>query len=144
MAYTTQAKIEDAIGAAAVLRLTDDSKTGSIVTARVTTAITVAGQEIDAYVRKHYSVPIDDPIPPLVEKLATDLAVYYLFRRRLAELGIPDSVQELRDGAIKQLEAVNAARLDLGLEPPPAKSAAVVAQVAGPDPAFTSDTLKDF
>jgi phage gp36-like protein len=144
VAYTTQAKLESAIGAAAILRLTDDEKAGSIVVARVTAAILVADQEIDAYARKHYSVPIAAPVPAMVEKLSTDLAVYYLFRRRLAELGIPEDVRDLRREALKQLEAINAGKIDLGVEPPPAVSTAEIAQTDGAERLFTTDTMEDF
>jgi phage gp36-like protein len=143
MAYTTQTLLERAFSASAILRLTDDAKTGSIDTARVTEAITQAGHEIDGYCRKQYSVPFATT-PPIIEKLATDLAGYYLFRRRLAEVGIPEDVQTLRDQAVKQLEQISKGTLELGIEPPPASSSGVVATSMGPAALFTADTLEDF
>jgi phage gp36-like protein len=146
MAYTSQTLLERAFSAGAILRLTDDEKAGSIgalALARITEAITQASHEVDAYCRKHYSVPFATT-PPIVETLATSLAGYYLFRRRMAEVGLPDEIKDLRADAIKQLESISKGILELGVEPPPASSAGVVAESSGPAAIFTSTTLVDF
>jgi phage gp36-like protein len=146
MAYTTQTEIEAAFSAATILALVDDAKVGSVDTnglARITAAITAASQEIDAYCRRHYSVPFVTT-PPIVEKLATDLAGYYLYRRRMAEFGTPEDIKDLRAGAVRQLEQIAKGILDLGVEPQPTSSAAVVAVSGGPDALFDATTLEDF
>ena len=146
MVYTSRTLLEQAFSASAILRLVDDEKAGTIgatALARITAAITQAEHEVNAYCRKHYLVPFTTT-PPIVEKLATDLAGFYLFRRRMAEVGVPDEIKDLRADAIKQLEQIAKGLLELGVEPPPASSAAVVAESSGPDALFTSDTLEDF
>lgn len=147
MAYCTQAQIESAIGSTTVLQLTDDAGSGSIDADKVTEAIRDAGQEIDGYVRAHYSVPLAAPTPAMVNTICIDLAIHRLFRRRRATFGMPEDVMEMYSKRIAQLERINKGTLDLGVEAVPTASARVTAQTAGTDQAFTggsSGTLKDF
>lgn len=145
-AYCTQAQIELAIGSEVAEQLTDDDGTGAIVAARVAEAIREASQEIDGYVRAHYSVPLVAPTPAMVNTICIDLVIHRLFRRRRAAFGMPEDVMDQYKLRVKQLERINAGTLDLGEAEAPAASARINAQTDGPDQAFTggeTGTLKD-
>lgn len=144
MAYTTKTLIENRIGENLVSQLSggDDDV--------VNQAITEAGQEIDGYIQAHYSVPLASPTPSMVKGIATDLAIFYLYGYRSQSFDIPEHVQERYRDRERQLEKLNRGILDLGVEPPPAKSGRVVATSEGPDKLATATigstpgTLRDY
>lgn len=161
MAYCTSADIEARLPTEKIIKLCDDEDTvsnygdtlaaavsdNSAITARIDAAIADADSEINIYVRKRYAPPVvdaDGNTPASIAKLSADLAVYYLHMRRKSEMDAPEQVLRLYDRAVKILEGINKGDIDPGVEPQPAKSAAVVAQVVGTTRNFTSDTLKDF
>ncbi len=156
MAYSAQTDIETRISASVIISLTDDEKlattattvTAAIVlnsdiTARITAAIADADAEIDSYIRKQYTVPLSST-PQQIKRISVDLATYFLHTRRRSEMGIPEDVFAIRRDAIAYLKGVNTGHVDLGISPPPAASAAVVAETDSEDQAFTVDTLKNF
>jgi phage gp36-like protein len=153
MAYTTKQQLELAIGDALLLQLCDDTAIGSWDTAdasglsatdRLNACISAAGQTIDGYCAKQFSVPFDSPTPAMIAEIAVSLAAYYLHRRRRGDIGMPEDVVTEWKAAMKRLEGVNAGRLDPGVEPAPTASEQVVDTYSGPDQLFTSDTLEEF
>ena len=161
MPYSTSADIEKRLPTQMLIKLCDDEDTvtnyndtlaaaitdNAAISDRIDAAIEDADSEINIYLRKRYAPPIVDSTggnPDSLRKLSADLATYYLHMRRKSEMDVPDQVLRLYDRAVKILEGINRGEIDPGIEPPPTKSAAVVAKFVGPDPAFTSTTLKDF
>jgi phage gp36-like protein len=144
MSYCSRADLEKAIEAQVVIDLTDDERAGATNTeieTRVADACARASKRIDGFLRGRYAVPIS-PVPQMIRAIAVDLAIHRLFSRRPA-IGIPETVRDNWKAAEADLVRISKGELDLGDEPPPAKSSAIVAEADGPDRLFTQDTLKE-
>lgn len=59
----------------------DEQERTEKITACTEEAISDACAEIDGWVSKRYKVPFLEPVPPIVSKLAKDIAVYNLASR---------------------------------------------------------------
>jgi phage gp36-like protein len=143
MAYCSQSQLEDLYGADLIESLTDDAGAGAADADVVTAAIIDAGREIDGYCRAKYTVPFTGTIPPMVVAIALDLSMWRLYRRRTQAFGMPEDVQETYEMRIKQLEKINAGKLDLGVEPEPSASSKQYIKSDGPGRLFTDHTDAD-
>lgn len=98
MSYTTLAEMETRFGTAELAELTD-RVSGEVPDAEVIgRAIADAEAEIDGYLAARYSVPLIN-VPPLIARLASDLARYFLCGARANELErarYADAVKTLR------------------------------------------------
>ena len=142
MTYILQSDIEaSGVSTAQLVQLTDDEKTGEVDTDKVTKAIEDAESEVNGYVGKRYSVPIAPPIPNLVQKLSTDIAVWNLWRRRQRA---PENVRQAYEDAIKTLEKIAAGEIVLDVEALPPASTLTGGEVFGPERVFTRDKMKGF
>ena len=81
MSYCTQSDIEKLIPTLELAELTTESGSTSDATV-ITEAIGKADAEIDSYCKKHYTVPFTPTIPPVIEAISVDLALYHLYSRR--------------------------------------------------------------
>ena len=147
MAYSTQIDLENEYTAALVLELADDAATGdrtnADVVSRITRAIAKADAAIDSHLRIYYDVPLATT-PDFIRDLSTGLAIRNLFNRRAQAFELPDWLVSMHADNMAMLKSIRKGELDLGVEPPPAESSAVVANTDGPDREFTTTTLKDF
>lgn len=114
MAYATKDDILKVIPQSVLLSLVDDEGVGNITSngdARVTEAIESAKEEIDAYLQGRYDLPFADQGPPILSKLAVDIAVYNLYSR------IQEEVSETRiqryNQAKQTLREINAGKIQL-------------------------------
>lgn len=146
MVYTSRSDLESAMGVSVVLDLVDDERGGSMGAAqeaRVTAAIVQASGEIDGYLCARYLLPLTE-VPPMVAVIAVDLAIYYLHRRRHASFGMPESVLAAYERRIKQLEAINQGKLDVGAATPPVSAGNFGTASDGPAQEFTNASLRRF
>jgi phage gp36-like protein len=101
MSYATNADIEERLGTATYIELTDDTNSGVADEDKVTEARTAAEAEIDSYLGRRYAVPTDISGQPslaaILKKLTLDLAEYRLRARRLP---VAEDVRLLRDAAV--------------------------------------------
>lgn len=142
MAYIVQDDLLGQLPQAQLVQLTDDIGNGVIDETRVTQAITDAEAEIDGYVATRYAVPIAAPVPALIKKLAIDITVYNLWRRRQK---IPDMIRTAYEDAVKKLEAIAKGTITLGVDPAPAESTKSSAgETSGPERVFDRDKLGSF
>lgn len=145
--YCTQAQLETIVGATLIQQLTDDEKIGSsnpLIATRTAKAIGDACTVIDGYLRLRYTVPLASPIPGLITKIAQDLSLFELHRRREHEVGMPGGALQAQQQALAQLKAMRDGDMDLGVEPPPAASSATYGLASSDDALFTGETLEDF
>lgn len=119
MAYCTQTDIIHAIGEETLLQLTDDDNVGMIAEEHVARAIASADAEIDGYCAVKYAVPFAT-VPAIVAALAIEIAVYHLYKRRT----VPEKIEKAYDKALARLKDIARGLLSLGVDPPPAASAA--------------------
>lgn len=143
MAYCTIADIRDQLDDRSLITLTDDEGAGQVAEDRVTRAIADADEEINGYVGSRHTVPLS-PVPAIVRKLSTDIAIYNLYARR-------DLVTETRSerykNAIKFLDGVATGKISLGASDPggnPPESNAPEMSSDNPERAFTRRSMRGF
>lgn len=144
--YITRVDLLTQLTELQLVQLTDDEKNGVANDGRVDKAITDAEAECNGYFATKYKVPIEDtvgsPLPQLVKKLATDVAVWNLWRRRQR---VPDDVSKAYDVARETLQQIAKGLVTLGVDIPPADShQASAGETFGPERVFDRDGLKSF
>ena len=128
--YCTQADIEARFGQAELVQLTDRSRTGTVDAVAVAQAIGDATAEIDVYLATRYTLPLS-AVPPVLVRVACDLAVYHLFAARRSG-GVVESVRDRYKDAVRLLENISKGSVTLGAEPPPATADDLVMMVSAP------------
>jgi len=113
MPYCTVDDIVGRIGEKTVTLLTNDGTPAAAVMDLDNAARAIAEAEtvIDGYLSGRYALPLS-PVPALVRKIATDLAVYNLYARRPA-VDPPKSVQAGYDGALSLLKGLQKGDVNL-------------------------------
>ncbi len=126
MPYATQQDLIGRIGEDALIDLTDraDPPTGAIDATVVDEALGDADAIIDGHIRVRYALPLAET-PPLLKRLAVDIAIYALHR-----FDVPELVAGRHSAAIDTLKGLAAGRVELpvadGSEAPAAPTEAVV------------------
>ena len=111
MAYTTLVNLKKYMPAEQIEQLTDDHGIGEIVTEIIDDAISSAQEEIDGYLKGRYPDNIEDAdLPPLIIDIATKLAAYNLFGRKLMAT-IPPSIELKYKMSISQLKRIQSGKL---------------------------------
>lgn len=142
MTYATQADLVERFGAAELAQLTDEAAGAAINAATVAQALADAAAEIDGYLGARYALPLTT-VPPLLERVACDIARYYLFDERVSE-----AVKMRYLGAVSLLKSLSAGSVTLGLAAaapvPEAAAGAVTVRVATRARTFDADTLASY
>lgn len=144
MAYCTQDDILNRIDETDLVRLTDDDNAGSVDADIVTRAIEDADEEINAYVGARHTVPLS-PVPSLIRKLSTEIAIHNLYRRRPA--GPPEHIEKGYTAAVRLLELIAKGQASLGAQDPegsPPTSDAPQMASTNPDRVFSRNKLRGF
>lgn len=157
-----RATLTDAIGERILVELTDDEKAStnaddlaqsiidnSEIADRIDRARDHADAIVDGFVRKQHATAnlktaVNSGPPPLLQMIATNIAVWWLHARRRSTLEVPPDVKDAKKDAIALLKEIALGNVTLGVEPVPPKSAQIVAEADGPVRKFTEDTLADF
>ena len=132
MTYATQQNLIDRFGTTELAQLTDRTAGTTIDATVVAKALTDADAEINGYLATRYTLPLS-PVPTIIERLACDIARYFLFEDRVTE-----QVKARYDAAIKFLTNVSKGVITLGVDAAsaaPAESGG--AQVTAGDRVFT-------
>ncbi|MFQ5415021.1 MAG: phage protein Gp36 family protein [Phycisphaerae bacterium] len=146
MSYITNADIEERLGTAAYIQLTDDDGDGTADIGVVDEARLGADGEVNSYLARRFAVPIDlTAHPEVADILATitlDLAEY---RLRVRRPPVPAEAAAKRDAAIAWLARVAAGTIEvpsLGtIAPNPAAGPTV--HTTGEPRLLTRDELAD-
>jgi phage gp36-like protein len=117
MAYATLDDLKAQLDELTLIQLTDDEGAGSINQSRAERAIADAQVEIDGYLGGRYTLPLEDPVPESLRRLAVELAIYNLYARRGT---VPEIRAERKKECVRFLEALGTGRISLGLDPEPA------------------------
>lgn len=142
--YVSASDYIDRFGREETIRLTDESRTGTIDEARLTAALRDATEEANAYLAVRYDLPLSAP-PELVKAIVAALAREQLHRTRPT-----DSVTAAADRARTQLRDLSAGRMRLNL--PAGEEAvartddgyAVVVRGVREGAIFNSESMADF
>ena len=130
--YIVQADLARKVSNNQLIQLTDDAKTGAIITSVVDNCIADAEAMIDSYLSTRYTVPLS-PVTALVKALAVDLTVCRLYERRQR---VPKDVEEACKAAKELLAKITTG--DIPLAPTAPKEG----DTFGPERLFTRDTMK--
>lgn len=139
MTYATQQNLIDRFGQGELTELTDRANSGAIDAAVAGKALADADSEINGYLASRYTLPLD-PVPTVLERVACEIARYYLYEDRVTE-----QVKRRYDDAIKFLKGVSTGAVALGVDAnSESPSSTGGPQCSAPDRIFTQDTLSDF
>jgi phage gp36-like protein len=141
MTYAVKQDLVDRFGERELVQLTDrtnkpPSTVDDVVVGR---ALGDADGTIDGYVGKQYALPLS-VVPPVLTKIAADLARYYLH----GEAAGPDSIVTRNyNGAVAWLKDVakGLVSIDDGAETP-AQAGGGAIKTSAPNRVFTRDSLK--
>lgn len=111
MPYCVLQDIIDVISEEIVVQLTDDDNQAAVDEDKLDKAIARADEMIDAHLRNRYTVPFAT-VPELIRNISTDLAIYYLYDRRL-NTQIPESIEKRYEKALAILASLQSGDLVL-------------------------------
>lgn len=107
MAYITSSDIEERLGTRSLVQLTDDTGTGTVDADKVEEARLGSEGEVNSYLARRYSVPIDvaahTELAGLLASITLDIAAFRLHCRRPP---VPVEVTDRRDAALQWLGRV--------------------------------------
>lgn len=141
MPYTTRPLLEERFGLDELIQRTDKFQpyTGAVVEAVLDRAIADADAEIDGFVGARYSLPLPEPVPPVLVPIACDIARY-----RLYDDAVPDVVRQRYEDAVSRLKDIAAGRLTLGIEPASTTPASAGVRFRSRDRVFSDDLLERY
>jgi phage gp36-like protein len=116
MPYATVQDLIDRYGRDELTQLTDRDGDGAIDSATVERAIADAAAEIDGHLGGRYPAPLD-PAPPVLTRVACDIARYLLWGERAGE-----SLRQRYEDARRLLERIGSGQVNLGVAPPAASN----------------------
>lgn len=146
MAYITNTDIQERLGSAAYVQLTDDDGNGQADIGVVDEARLAAEGEVNSYLARRYQVPIDlTAHPELSDILASVTLDLVEYRLRLRRPPVGRDVHELRAHAADWLTRVADGRIELPSAAPLAGNAArgTLAATTGAERLLTHDELSD-
>jgi phage gp36-like protein len=147
MAYITNADIEERLGSAAYVQLTDDDGNGLADTGVVDEARQAAEGEVNSYLARRYQVPIDlsehSELADLLASVTLDLVEY---RLRLRRPPVPKDVVDRHTRAVDWLTGVADARIELPSAAPLAANPALgtLGEAIGEERLLSRDELSDY
>lgn len=127
-AYLTADQYVDIFGQAETIRVTDESKSGTIDRAKITAALVSASEFADAFLATRYTLPLVD-VPSILSGIVADLARERLFKTRPTE-----AVTKAADAAREQLKLIARGTMVLNVaagEVAPSANANALPQTSG-------------
>lgn len=134
MLYAVKADILEQLPESDLIGLTDDPGTGEVDDSVVDRAIADAAALIESYIHGRYPAPLD-PVPPVIRRIAVDLAIYDLFSRR--SMDCPEIRKDRHKAAMSLLDRLADGRVTLGVETPAPASSSHTAEMTGSDSVFS-------
>ncbi len=146
MSYATNADVEERLGSAAYVQLTDDTGSGSADEDKVTEARLAAEGEVNSYLGRRYAVPVnvtgDEELAGVLKSVALDLVEYRLHARRPP---VPEETRRKRDSAVRWLlrAASGEVVLPAGSELPTNPAGGITGEVTGSARVMSREELDD-
>lgn len=127
--YCTQTDImQSGIPEDDLIQLTDDNDLGAVDPDVVAKAISRADEMIDGFLRARYTVPLAE-VPGLLNSLAIDLCVYFLYGHK-PHVETPDRVVDSYREARADLRRIQRSEIDLGIASPTGSASSSASFVA--------------
>lgn len=138
MAYATAADMINRFPEQRLVELTDDDA-AAVDVDRVSQALADASAEIDTYLARRYTLPLDRPAPVLIPA-ACDIAYWRLMSFQ-PQATTEDAARRYK-GAIALVTAIGAGDAELFADGQAAGPGASAAIVSGPPRTFSRDSLR--
>ena len=138
MPYATAQDIIDRYGEDLLYAIADRDGDQVLDQPAIERALADAGHEIDAYLAGRYPLPLVSP-PPVLKKVAVDIAVYLLSGDRVTE-----ERRHRYTDAVKLLVRIGEGKVRLGLPAAEEPASGDQVLVAAAAPTFTRDALENF
>jgi phage gp36-like protein len=113
MAYVSAQDLIDRLGEDEVHVLADRDRDGELDTEAIDDAAADAAAEIDAYIGARYTVPLVDPIPRVILRIAIDMTVYRL--ADIGGIGGTDARRQRYEDAVALLKRLASGDITLGV-----------------------------
>lgn len=143
MTYATVQDLQNTIPPRDLNLLTDhDGPSDAVVTSKLQQALNDAAAEINGYISKRVTLPLDNP-PDMLRVVCRDIAMH----RLQANIGrVTESADKLREAAIEYLSMVRDGKVNIGDETggDEAQASDGVVMDDGPDRVMTRDSLRSF
>lgn len=118
MDYCTDADLARLIPERTLVELSNDDPAATMPDAAVLADARSFGQsQCDARLRKRYTLPLPG-VPEELRHWAAALARWWLYTRRPGGPAVPTEVSEAKADALRALDAVRDAKMDIDLPPP--------------------------
>jgi len=146
MGYVTNAEIEQRLGSALYVQLTDDEGTGQADTDKVDEAREGAEGQVNSYLARRYAVPVDLSVYPelqaVLKSVVLDLVEYRLHARRPP---VPEDVVRKHADALAWLAQAAAGEVALPAAKAVPENDALgqIGQAVGSQRVFTRERLED-
>jgi phage gp36-like protein len=136
MGYCTREMLEAKIGTEGLRQIASLPGEHEVSDSAVVDAIEAASSLIDSYAGKQYAVPIAEPAPDVIVRLAMRLAIHALTEDR--RMLTPEDTAAQGD-RIRWLEQLAEGKVNLGVDPLPANHSTIIDRaVARPSPKVVS------
>jgi phage gp36-like protein len=107
MAYATTADLEERLGPALYVQLTDDGGSGMADESKAAEALAAGEGEVNSHLARRHAVPVNVALHPMaaavLKGVTLDLAAFRLHARRPP---VPEDVRYKREAALRWLERV--------------------------------------
>ena len=146
MSYITNADIQQRLGNAVYVHLTDDDGDGNADVGVVDEARLAAEGEVNSFLARRFAVPIDlVTFPELADVLKSITLDRVECRLRVRRPPVPDDARRKADRALEWLKSVAEARIDLPAagELPASPLRGWLGEVTGEPRILTFDELSD-
>lgn len=140
MTYATQQNMIDRFGEDELIQRTDRAGLGVIDATVINRALGDADATINGYLAARYTLPLANPMPEILERLACDIARYALFDDQVIE-----TVEKRYKDAIAYLRDVSTGKAELGLSDTSNKPASTAtAKMSSTAPVFRREDSRGF
>lgn len=110
--YCSVADLEKRLPASVVATLTDDSAGANLDVDIANEAIADASAIIDGYISTRYQLPLATPVPIIIVRLCSDIAIYKLATRKF-DHEMPEAMTERYNNSIKILDKIATGRINI-------------------------------
>ena len=146
MAYNDIDDLRKEINEDDLARLTGDIDGLTVNEVRVTEALQKASEVIDTFLRGRFTVPMIEPIDPIIKCISIDLTFAYLYENAYATGSVPSTIVWRKIMTLKMLKDLRSGQYTLN----PAynqqgeSQPQILSNKSGNERSFSSDQMVDF
>ena len=146
MSYSDIDDLRKEINEDDLARLTGDIDGLTVNEERITTALKKAFDVINNYLRGRFTVPLIEPIDPIINCISTDLTFAYLYESTYATGSVPSTIVWRKIMTLKMLKDLRSGQytLDPAYNQEGESQPQILSNKSGNVRSFSSDQMTDF